>query len=174
MLSCWLPSWQPSATISQSAQRWAVARGVPASTTCTMSSCWSVATRNLERPRTRSSLWTRTSGGGPHTPGACSMHCAKHPAKFVTLLPFTRGLYPNTVRHRNIRYIQQRLCSLRTRLMCNDEWQLISGCLLIGTGIVCRDQFSIPQATPAYEEIVRQLPSEFVGPASSETLPSAL
>ncbi len=34
-----------------------------------------------------------------------------------------------------------------------------------------REQFSIPQATPAYAEIVRQLPSEFVGPASSEPFP---
>ena len=31
-----------------------------------------------------------------------------------------------------------------------------------------REQFSIPQATPAYEEMVQQLPSEFVGPASSK------
>lgn len=38
----------------------------------------------------------------------------------------------------------------------------------------CREQFSIPQATPAYEEIVRQLPSEFVGPASSEPPLSSL
>ncbi len=36
-----------------------------------------------------------------------------------------------------------------------------------------REQFSIPQATPAYADIVRQLPSEFVGPASSEPFPIA-
>ena len=34
--------------------------------------------------------------------------------------------------------------------------------------MVRREQFSIPQATPAYEEMVQQLPSEFVGPASSK------
>lgn len=34
-----------------------------------------------------------------------------------------------------------------------------------------REQFSIPQATPAYEDIVRQLPAEFVGPAPSKAFP---
>ena len=42
--------------------------------------------------------------------------------------------------------------------------------------MVRREQFSIPQATPAYEEMVQQLPSEFVGPASSKltALPTPL
>ena len=41
-------------------------------------------------------------------------------------------------------------------------------CALKHACMVRREQFSIPQATPAYEEMVQQLPTEFVGPASSK------
>ena len=124
MLLCWLPSWQPSATISQSAQRWGVARGVPASTICTMSSCWSVATRNLDRPRTRSSLWTRTSGWGTQTHKCNRLHLVHAPC---TVLSIQHSVFlapcenPDMVRHRMTRYIQQKLCSLCTRSVYNVE-----------------------------------------------------
>ena len=46
-------------------------------------------------------------------------------------------------------------------------------CAVTVPSCVCREQFTIPQATPAFDDIVRQLPSEFVGPASSKTPLSA-
>ena len=55
--------------------------------------------------------------------------------------------------------------------VCKNRFSCKKHCTDAGPSRVCREQFSIPQATPAYDDIVRQLPSEFVGPASSSETP---